>query len=68
VFELEVRAGESGAVLTATRGPANDAAVTFTLAGSVEAVRAAALALAGDPSIVRRRYAARFDERGRAVG
>jgi Domain of unknown function (DUF4430) len=67
VFELVVAEG-SGAELTATRGPANDSPVTFRLAGSPGAVRAAARALARDPSIVRYRYTARFDEQGRVVG
>jgi len=42
--------------------------VTFTLAGSPDAVRAAAGALARDPAIVRYRYEARFDEEGRVLG
>jgi hypothetical protein len=42
--------------------------VTFTLAGSEAAVRAAARALAKDPSVVRYRYTARFDEQGQVVG
>jgi hypothetical protein len=41
--------------------------VTFTLSGSEGAVRAAALALAADPSIVRYRYTARFDEQGTVI-
>jgi hypothetical protein len=68
LFVLEVRAGETGAVLTASRGVASDAPVRFTLAGSEAAVRAAALALARDPAIVRFRYEARFDQQGRVVG
>lgn len=68
VFELELRDGAEGAELAAARGPANDSPVTFTLAGSEQAVRAAALALAADPSIVRFRYTARFDGEGRVVG
>ena len=67
VFALEVLPGENGATLTAARGAASDSPVTFTLAGSEAAVRAAALALAADPSIVRYRYTARFDERGGVV-
>jgi hypothetical protein len=67
-FLLEVAGGEPGALLTATRGEANDAPVTFLLRGSLEAVRAAARALAADPSVVARRYEARFDERGAAAG
>jgi Domain of unknown function (DUF4430) len=61
---LEVRPDDSGAELAATRGSANDSPVTFTLFGSEGAVRAAALALAADPSIVRYRYTARFDDQG----
>jgi hypothetical protein len=65
VFVLEVKSGANGATLTASRGSANDSPATFTLAGSLEAVRGAAAALADDPSIVRYRYEARFDESGR---
>jgi Domain of unknown function (DUF4430) len=68
LFVLEVRGGEPGATLRASRGTANDSPVTFTLAGSEAAVEAAALALAADPSIVRYRYTARFDEQGTVVG
>ena len=67
-FVLEVKEGEDGATLTATRGPGNADPVTFTLAGSLEAVRAAAQALADDPSIVRYRYTARFGPDGSVVG
>jgi hypothetical protein len=66
-FVLEVEAGAEGATLTATRGPANDSPVTFTLSGSLAAVRAAADALARDPAIVRYRYTASFDAQGRLV-
>ena len=68
VFALEVRPGEEGAVLAAKRGPGNDSPVVFTLAGAEDAVRAAARELAADPSIVERRYDARFDAAGRVVG
>jgi hypothetical protein len=68
VFVLEVVPEEEGAALTATRGAASDSPVTFTLAGSEAAVSAAASALAADPSIVRYRYTARFDEQGEVVG
>lgn len=67
VFVLEVVDGEDGAALTAERGPENGSPVTFRLAGSEEAVRAAAAALADDPSIVARLYEARFDAAGRVV-
>lgn len=67
VFALVVDGSVTGATLSARRGPANDSPVTFTLAGSPEAVRAAARALARDPEIVRLRYDARFDEAGRLV-
>ena len=67
-FVLEVVAGTRGATLRARRGLANAAPVTFTLSGSEEAVRAAALALAKDPAIVRYHYTVRFDERGNVLG
>jgi hypothetical protein len=68
VFELVVEPGAPGAALTATRGPGNGDPVSFRLAGPVESVRAAAEALASDPSIVRYRYEARFDASGEVVG
>ena len=68
VFLLRVDPAVPGAMLAATRGSSNSSPVTFTLAGSLTAVRAAAHALAADPAVVRRRYEARFDERGRVVG
>ncbi|MBD0317196.1 MAG: DUF4430 domain-containing protein [Thermoleophilia bacterium] len=64
VFALRVEPGADGAALTADRGAGNDSPVTFTLGGSLAAVRAAAAALARDPSIVRFRYEARFDDDG----
>jgi hypothetical protein len=67
VFVLEVDPAADGATLTAARGPANDSPVTLTLGGSAAAVRAAALALAADPTIVRFRYDVRFDEQGDVV-
>jgi Domain of unknown function (DUF4430) len=67
VFELVVEPGADGATLVAERGAANDSPATFTLAGSLTAVRAAAAALAGDPGVVRFRYKARFDEEGSVV-
>jgi hypothetical protein len=67
VFSLRVDPGAEGATLTARRGARNDSPVTFTLAGSLEAVRAAAAALARDPSVVRFRYEARFDEEGNVL-
>jgi hypothetical protein len=67
-FVLRVVAGADGAVLRARRGAANDAPVTFVLSGARDAVDAAARALARDPSLVRRRYTARFDAQGRVVG
>lgn len=66
-FRLVVRPNATGAVLRAERGPANGDPVTFTLSGSERAVRAAAEALVADPSIVRYRYEARFDESGNVV-
>ena len=68
VFRLRVDPAVRGATLTASRGPSNGSPVTFTLSGSLPAVRAAAQALAADPALVRRRYEARFDEHGRVVG
>ena len=68
VFILEVQEGVEGATLTAKRGPKNDSPVTFTLAGSLAAVRGAAAALARDPAIVRFRHEARFDHRGAVAG
>ncbi len=68
VFVLAIDEGATGAALTATRGSANDSPVTFRLAGSEAAVRAAAATLAADPSSIRYRYTARFDEAGRVVG
>jgi hypothetical protein len=67
VFVLAVENGASGAMLTAKRGGRNDSPVTFTLAGSLDAVRSAATALAADPTIVRFLYEARFDEHGQVV-
>ncbi|MBD0291006.1 MAG: DUF4430 domain-containing protein [Thermoleophilia bacterium] len=67
LFVLELRPGAHGAALTARRGAQNGSPVTFTLAGSREAVRAAARTLVQDPAAVRFRYQARFDERGEIV-
>jgi hypothetical protein len=67
VFVLEVREGATGATLRADRGPANDAPVRFVLSGSLEAVRAAALAIAGSPDAVRFHYSAEFDGQGRVL-
>jgi hypothetical protein len=67
VFALLVEPGARGATLAAARGAENDSPATFTLSGSLAAVRAAASALARDPAIVRFRYEARFDEEGRVV-
>jgi hypothetical protein len=67
VFVLEVRAGATGATLRAERGPANDAPVRFVLSGTLEAVQAAALTIAGVPDAVRFRYSAEFDGQGRVL-
>lgn len=67
LFVFLVEPGAKGATLTATRGAANGSPVMFALSGSLEAVRAAAQALADDPAIVRFHYEARFDESGRVV-
>lgn len=67
VFALEPGGEGDGATLVAARAQANDSPVTFTLAGELEAVRAAALALARDPAIVRYRYTARFGPDGRLI-
>ena len=45
-----------GATLSEWRGPGDGSPVTFTLAGSEPAVRAAAQALAEDPAVIRYRY------------
>jgi hypothetical protein len=68
VFRLVVEEGAEGATLRARRGPADGSPVIFTLSGAESAVRAAAGALAADPSIVRFRYVARFDGSGGVVG
>jgi hypothetical protein len=68
VFRLVAEEGTEGATLRARRGPADASPATFILSGAENAVRAAADALAADPSIVRFRYVARFDESGRVVG
>ncbi len=67
VFAVEIRTDTDGATLTAERGDANGAPVTFTLAGSLAAVRAAMAELAADPTILRYRYDAEFDETGAVV-
>jgi hypothetical protein len=67
VFVLQVLKDARGATLTATRGAANDAPVTFRLAGSLPAVRAAAQTLVSRPASVRYRYDARFDDEGRVL-
>jgi len=64
VFRLVVRPGTDGADLTARRGAADASPVTFTLAGSLTAVRAAAATLVEHPDAVRYRYVARFDDSG----
>jgi Domain of unknown function (DUF4430) len=67
IFALQVLKGAHGATLTATRGEANDAPVTFKLAGSLPAVRGAAETLVRRPASIRFLYEARFDEEGRVV-
>ena len=67
IFVLQVLKGARGATLTATRGEANDAPVTFKLAGSLPAVRAAAETLVSRPASIRFLYEARFDDQGRVV-
>jgi hypothetical protein len=67
VFVLDVQVGADGATLRARRGSANDDPVTFTLSGSLEAVRAVAEQLVADPELVRFRYTATFDEQGRLI-
>jgi hypothetical protein len=67
VFVLQVLKGAQGATLTATRGEANDAPVTFRLAGSLPAVRGAAETLVSRPASIRFLYEARFDEQGKVV-
>jgi Domain of unknown function (DUF4430) len=67
VFRLVVEPGAGNATLTARRGAADGSPVTFTLAGAEPTVRAAARALAEDPSVIRFRYTARFDAGGEVV-
>jgi len=67
VFAVELKTDTDGATLTAQRGNANDAPVTFTLSGGLVAVRAALNALAEDPWVVRYRYEATFDADGEVV-
>ena len=67
VFVLEVRADATGATLRAQRGSANDAPVRFVLSGTLEAVQAAALTIAGAPDAVRFHYSAEFDGQGRVL-
>jgi Domain of unknown function (DUF4430) len=67
-FQLVVEPGEAGAMLEAKREPGDGSPVTFTLAGSEAAVRAAAQALVEDPTVVRYRYTALFDKAGEVVG
>lgn len=67
VFRLVVEPDATGATLTARRAPGDGSPVTFILAGSEPAVRAAAQALADDPSVIRYLYTARFDEGGEVV-
>lgn len=67
VFVLQILKRAGGATMTAARGEANDSPVTFRLAGSLPAVRAAAEALVRRPAIVRYLYEARFDEQGRVL-
>lgn len=66
-FVLQVLKGAQGATLTAMRGEANDAPVTFRLAGSLPAVRAAAEKLVDRPASIRFLYEARFDDEGSVV-
>ena len=67
-FVLELRPEAGGAELTATMGSKNSSPVTFVLAGSEVAVRAAAAALLANPDLVARRYAANFDAHGQVIG
>jgi hypothetical protein len=67
VFELEVRPDAAGATLVAKRGPSNDAPVRFVLSGALDAVRAAAMAIAEAPEAIRFRYRVEFDEQGRVL-
>jgi hypothetical protein len=67
LFVLEVRPDTTGATLIAKRGTANDAPVRFVLSGELEAVRAAAIAIAKAPETIRFRYRVEFDEQGRVL-
>jgi hypothetical protein len=66
VFLLRIEPG-AGATLSATRRAGNDSPVTFTLAGSLQAVRRAARGLAATPRIVRFRYVAHFSGTGEVL-
>ena len=67
VFEVVIDDMAEGATLVARRGARDGSPVSFTLRGSERATRSALEALLGDPTIVRYRYTARFDEGGEVV-
>jgi hypothetical protein len=67
VFEVVIDDVAEGATLVARRGARDGSPVSFTLSGTERATRRALKALLGDPTIVRYRYTARFDEGGEVV-
>jgi hypothetical protein len=67
VFEVVIDDGAEGASLVARRGARDGSPVLFTLSGTERATRGALEALLGDPTIVRYRYTARFDDGGEVV-
>jgi hypothetical protein len=64
VFAVEIDADAEGATLTAERGEANGAPVTFKLVGSLEAVGKVMNALVTNPEYVRFTYTAQFGDDG----
>ena len=67
VFEVVIDEAAGGATLVASRGAADGSAVSFTLTGTQPAASGALDTLIRDPTIVRYRYTARFDEGGEVV-
>lgn len=67
VFEVVIDEAADGATLVARRGAADGSPVSFTLTGTERATGGALDALLRDPTIVRYRYTARFDDGGEVV-
>jgi hypothetical protein len=67
VFAVEIDEDAEGATLTAERGAANGAPVTFKLVGSFEAVGSVMNALVTDPGQIQFSYTARFDDEGQLL-